>query len=101
MHLCMGGFYLFDVCICTYEDADHSKSLPAGDTTSPTTLGSGTHTDTQHTVTGECTHYCCISEAVAMKQRNASVLLSFLTSSYLLGEGRSLWYETSSMECQT
>ena len=35
-----------------------TQSLPAGDTSSPTALGSGTHTDTQHTVTGECVHYC-------------------------------------------
>ena len=99
MHLCMGGFYLFDVYICTYEDADYSKSLPAGDTTSPTALDSGTHTDTQHTDTGECVHYCCTGEAVAMKQRNATVLLSLLASSYLLGERMSLWYRTSSVEC--
>ena len=31
-----------------------TQTLPAGDTASPTALGSGTHMDTQHIVTGEC-----------------------------------------------
>ena len=42
-----------------------TTSLPAGDTVSPTALAE-THTNTQHTVTGECVHIsCCTSEAMA------------------------------------
>ena len=57
-------------------------SLPAGDTVSPTALGSEAHTNTQHTVTGECVHNCGTSEAMAMKDtpilQNCSVLLPHL-----------------------
>ena len=44
-----------------------TQSLPVGDTTSPTALCSESHMNTQHTVTGECGHYCCTSEAMAVK----------------------------------
>ena len=46
------------------KEIDHATqiSLPAGDTVSPTTLGSEAHTNTQHTVTGECVHSCGTSE---------------------------------------
>ena len=58
------------------------KSLPAGDTVSPTALGSEAHTNTQHTVTGECVHNCGTSEAMAMKHtpilQNCFVLLPHL-----------------------
>ena len=39
-----------------------TQSLPVGDNTSPTALCSESHMNTQHTVTGECGHYCCTSE---------------------------------------
>ena len=58
------------------------KSLPAGDTVSPTALGSEAHTNTQHTVIGECVHDCGTSEAMAMKHtptlQNRYVLLPHL-----------------------
>ena len=44
-----------------------TQSLPVGDTTSPTALCSESHMNTQHTVTGECGHYCWTSEAMAVK----------------------------------
>ena len=44
-----------------------TQSLPVGDTTSPTALCSESHMNTQHTVTGERGHYCCTSEAMAVK----------------------------------
>ena len=44
-----------------------TQSLPVGDTPSPTALCSESHMNTQHTVTGECGHYCCTSEAMAVK----------------------------------
>ena len=69
MCICVWVVIISFMCVYahTYEAADYSKPLLAGDTTSPTALGSGTHMDTQHTVTGECVHYCCTSEVVAMK----------------------------------
>ena len=43
-----------------------TTSLPAGDTVSSTALAE-THTNTQHTVTGECVHIsCCTSEDMAV-----------------------------------
>ena len=44
-----------------------TQSLPVGDTTSPTALCSESHMNAQHTVTCECGHSCCTSEAMAVK----------------------------------
>ena len=76
-----------------------TQSLPTGDTTSPTALGSGTHTDTQHTVTGECVHYWCAIKAMAMKHTSKCYCSVLLSNLVLLAGGKSLWYRTSSMEC--
>ena len=50
--VCMCACVKLSFCMCMYIQLMPTQSLPVGDTA----LGSGTHMDTQHTVTGECVH---------------------------------------------